>query len=936
MSNKRTRKDRYNTGNSSKNLHSNIGKNASMKKKSVDYNANANVYNDNANSRYKDDYANLDGQADMFNYSDRLDYGFDIRINDMSGGTTTINSKNIDRKNSYFKQNRNNVYSNGGYDSLENAYVNVDSNDEQYSRNKYVSKHNNATNDDSRVDNNTNKSDIDNNKINNTSNKNSDTQTSNAKQDNTINNSVLKEEIFNNALKEANLKENSLNNIGSNKDDNTSDNKLSSALKEKLEGQLHDIISDDNNAQFAKDSSANSNGNNNGVNVKSSNKRNNRRKNRKNNYNNNNNNNTYKNNINKNSSKNANKNVAQDDKLDNSGMELKDCTTYYFDMTDDYKANTNSKNNNNNFKENANKDNLAFNANASKNQPSNYNMDSMANNNKENTYNKANRPQESMYNEVNRPNENGYNEVNRLNENGYNEANRLEEDTYNAMNEPQVSDSPNKKEKIVSISNASLLNDSLSNANQEEKRFFDPFAESNSEYYGLEEGDFNKKDKTSPRYKRVKRMFILEAVMFVFMVLGIYALKFMVKYNGVLANKLDEKEIGLENTVRKEGYRTIALYGIDADDEGTTRSDSIIVANINQTNGEVKLVAVYRDTYLYVPGWEEKSGSEFTKINAAYVVGDNDKQHVENAIKALNQNLALHITDYMAVNFAALAQIVDAIGGVEVNIPKTKNFTVYMNKFGGDAARSNKAKYKKVDESILGKRVRLNGYQALGFCRVRKATSGLIARYPLEGESDYTRSQRQREVINEIVKEVKKAGIGKLRDMLEVFQNKKNINTSFSWSDLIELASEGIKYDYRIVDQSYSFPQETHTVRIPGGENGQCVEFSNFKLEDEVRLLHKYMYPDKILSEDELKNVKKVSERLEGYKQSYDPEYSMSISSNEKKLKEAYKKLENNGSSSEDKEDKKKEDSKSDDKSEKDKKNSDSSNSKKNKKKENE
>jgi len=136
------------------------------------------------------------------------------------------------------------------------------------------------------------------------------------------------------------------------------------------------------------------------------------------------------------------------------------------------------------------------------------------------------------------------------------------------------------------------------------------------------------------------------------------------------------------------------------------------------------------------------------------------------------------------------------------------------------------------------------------------------------------------------------------------------------------------------VDQSYSFPQETHTVRIPGGENGQCVEFSNFKLEDEVRLLHKYMYPDKILTEDELDNVKKVSERLEGYKQSYDPEYSMSLNDNEKKLKEAYKKLENNESSSEDKNDKKKEDSKKEEKSDKD--NSNSSDSKKSKKNDNE
>jgi len=863
MSNKRSRKDRINIGNSS-----NIGKKVSIGKKSFDFNTN--IYSNNANSRYKDDYVGLDGQTDMFNYSDQLDYGFDIKINDMSGGTTTVNSKNIERRNNYINNNRNNFVndrSNNEYDSLENAYVNVDSNDKQYSRNKNID----------------NKKD------------------------------TLKEDLVkDNALKEAALKEDILNNIKNNsiKTDTRSENKLTNAIREKLEDEVKNTSSNDINDVNTSEKDVNKDNNRYNNNKKAYNKS-------------------------KKSSRKNKGNQRRDNRQNNKDMSLDNCTKYYYDMTKD----DGNKDNINMLDSKVASEPTVSRPNSVTSEPmvsrpngvSSSAPNSVPNDNVSNNMPYGLPPMSSVA--ISEPISSATNADNSNYHNSYNNNYSANNNKYTAnnnnilSNDEKINQNLNKKENNANDESINSLNDSSNKA-------FDPFKESDGEIYDLDTNDFDKKDKTSSRYKRVKRMFILEAVMFVFMVLGIYALKFMVKYNGVLANKLDENEIGLENTVRKEGYRTIALYGIDADDEGTTRSDSIIVANINQTNGEVKLVAVYRDTYLYVPGWQEKSGSEFTKINAAYVVGDNDKQHVENAIKALNQNLALHITDYMAVNFAALAQIVDAIGGVEVNIPKTKNFTVYMNKFGGDAARASKAKYTKVDESILGKRVRLNGYQALGFCRVRKATSGLAAMYPLEGESDYTRSQRQREVINEIVKEIKKAGVGKLRDMLEVFQNKKNINTSFSWSDLIELASEGIKYDYRIVDQSYSFPQETHTVRIPGGENGQCVEFSNFKLEDEVRLLHKYMYPDKILTEDELDNVKKVSERLEGYKQSYDPEYSMSLNDNEKKLKEAYKKLENNESSSEDKNDKKKEDSKKEEKSDKD--NSNSSDSKKSKKNDNE
>ena len=110
-----------------------------------------------------------------------------------------------------------------------------------------------------------------------------------------------------------------------------------------------------------------------------------------------------------------------------------------------------------------------------------------------------------------------------------------------------------------------------------------------------------------------------------------------------------------EESNETKGYRNIALFGVDARDGELgrgTRSDSIIIASINQDTQEIKLVSVFRDTYLNL------GNDSYNKCNAAYAQGG-----PEQAISMLNTNLDLNITDYVTVGFGGLIDSVDALGG---------------------------------------------------------------------------------------------------------------------------------------------------------------------------------------------------------------------------------------------------------------------------------
>lgn len=134
---------------------------------------------------------------------------------------------------------------------------------------------------------------------------------------------------------------------------------------------------------------------------------------------------------------------------------------------------------------------------------------------------------------------------------------------------------------------------------------------------------------------------------------------FLYMIGGLDRTEVDEDNLSVNESVN-EKVINIALYGVDSrNHDYNGRSDVVMVASVNTKTGQVKLVSIARDTYVAIPGYNN------TRINHAFSYGG-----PELAIRTLNENFGLDVTDYVAVNFDSLAEVIDAMGGVEVESPK--------------------------------------------------------------------------------------------------------------------------------------------------------------------------------------------------------------------------------------------------------------------------
>ena len=170
--------------------------------------------------------------------------------------------------------------------------------------------------------------------------------------------------------------------------------------------------------------------------------------------------------------------------------------------------------------------------------------------------------------------------------------------------------------------------------------------------------------KNKLNYKKIL-IIVVSILLIVLLGLGMFGIFYIKsKLNKINYVNIDPGQIEVNNEVKEEegleGYRTIALLGIDSrkDDYGRgNRSDCIILAILNNKTKEVNLVSVYRDTYLKI------SGRGLDKVTHAYSFGG-----PELALSTLNTNLDLNITEFVTVNFEAVVDCVDAIGGIELDI----------------------------------------------------------------------------------------------------------------------------------------------------------------------------------------------------------------------------------------------------------------------------
>lgn len=237
--------------------------------------------------------------------------------------------------------------------------------------------------------------------------------------------------------------------------------------------------------------------------------------------------------------------------------------------------------------------------------------------------------------------------------------------------------------------------------------------------------------------------------------------------------KIDPDAIGINPGVDEElsNYRNIALLGIDSrdmDSDSGVRSDAIIIASINEETGEIKLFSVYRDTMLYLG---DDVGLD--KVTHAYYYGGAEK-----VLYTLNKNLDLNIKEVAVVNWKAVADTVDALGGIEIEILDSE--ISEMNKYIHDTQNNIGGSDEEIKEA--GKQT-LNGVQAVTYARIRKdALTG-----------DYRRNERMKIVVKATFEKAMKMDVNALKTISN--EILPQIKTNMSSRDMLGLVMNITSYE---------------------------------------------------------------------------------------------------------------------------------------------
>jgi len=263
--------------------------------------------------------------------------------------------------------------------------------------------------------------------------------------------------------------------------------------------------------------------------------------------------------------------------------------------------------------------------------------------------------------------------------------------------------------------------------------------------------------------------------------------------------EVNTDNIGIDIETKEEfkEIKNIALLGIDSrDDDLVGRSDSIMILTLDSVHNKIKLSSIMRDSYVNI------DGHGMDKINHAYAFGG-----AELALKTLNDNFDLNISDVMIVNFNSVTNIIDKIGGVIINITEEE-----VPHIAGISASG---------EQLL------NGNQALAYSRIRYATGG-----------DYKRTERQRTVVNAIFNTLRNTQLTKYPELVNEFL--PYIKTNMSSSTLLTLGTEFSGLAIKGLEQD-RFPRD-------GQGEGQTIDgvyYLTFDIDTVKNSIKDYIFNDK-------------------------------------------------------------------------------------------
>lgn len=264
----------------------------------------------------------------------------------------------------------------------------------------------------------------------------------------------------------------------------------------------------------------------------------------------------------------------------------------------------------------------------------------------------------------------------------------------------------------------------------------------------------------------------------------------------------------------EKGYWTFAVFGVDGRNASDLvsrglNSDVILIVNINQDTGEIRLCSVFRDTYLNI---NEKNA--YRKINQAYSEGG-----PEQALAALNKNLDLNIKNYVTFNWKAVADGINILGGIDgIDISKAELY--YINAFITETVKVTKiGSYQLKSTGVQ----HLDGVQAVAYGRLRLM------------DDDFARTERQKKVIKACFEKAKQSSFSVLNNIMVVCFPE--VATNIGFNTIVDMAQNITRYN---VTESGGFPWQRSASGI--SSIGDVVVPAT--LESNVKRLHQFLFDD--------------------------------------------------------------------------------------------
>lgn len=315
---------------------------------------------------------------------------------------------------------------------------------------------------------------------------------------------------------------------------------------------------------------------------------------------------------------------------------------------------------------------------------------------------------------------------------------------------------------------------------------------------------------TKKNKKKRGKLAIILIVEIILVILLFLGFRVHQMFNKIQHNDTEDENIQQNEEIEISGYRNIVIFGVDSREnylEKSTHSDVIMIASINNKTKDVKLASIYRDTYVNIPD------KGYNKINAAYFKGGYSM-----GLSTINTNFDLDIKEYITVNFKAVVNAIDMLGGITLDVEQ--NELKYLNGYVRELNRINGTNVQGLQSA--GTQT-VNGTQATAYARIRYTAGG-----------DFKRTERQRIVISKIFEKMKSSDLATINQIID--EILPQVQTNLDTMEILSLAKDVLSYD--IVDQTgFPFEKEAHTYK-------KVSYVFPINLQDNVIKLHEFLFDE--------------------------------------------------------------------------------------------